>query len=269
MSVTISSINKYEKAAAAYCTEYNTVLAAMTTDPSTTNKGYQNTMVTALVNGGWWARMDQLFIFATEVNTGGEALINWKNPGTLNADNVHATAWTTLEGYGPGDGANDCISTNFIPNTHGSNYTQDDAAVGIYLMVNQQDAGFAFGAYTSDKSTTLIVRSATNTATYLINSGDGEAVSNSVANGLFILSRTASNRSDLYRNGSRTHYNTKLSGGLATNEILLLNRSVVDGFSTNTVAIFFVMDGVINETEATAINTIFETYMDAIGTGVQ
>ena len=91
-----------------YCIEYQAVLAAMTTDPSNDIKDYQNTMVEALVAGGYWARMDQLLITATEVNTGGEALINWINPGTYDADNVDATAWTTLEGY-TGDATADYI----------------------------------------------------------------------------------------------------------------------------------------------------------------
>jgi len=38
--------------------------------------------------------------------------------------------------------------------------------------------------------------------------------------------------------------------------------------SENEVAIFFIMDGV-DDAEAAALNTIFETYMDAIGAGVQ
>ena len=123
-----------------YCTEYQAILSAMTTDPSNDIKDYQNTMVEALIAGGYWARMDQLLITATEVNTGGEALINWINPGTYDADNVDATAWTTLEGY-TGDATAGYISTNLNPGDGGSyNYTLDDGTIGIYLRTDLAEA---------------------------------------------------------------------------------------------------------------------------------
>lgn len=252
-----------------YCIEYQAVLAAMTTDPSNDIKDYQNTMVEALIAGGYWARMDQLLIPATEVNTDGEALINLINPGTYDADNVDATAWTTLEGY-TGDGTADYISTNFNPGDGGSyNYTLDDAAIGIYLRTDLAEGISVCGSYDGTNRISLTPY-ATNDQYYIrVNQPTSGVLMGAAgaATGLHVITRTASDTVSYYRNGGLVETGTYASSAIPNMELYVLRMNGAGFYSAHQFSIYFVMDGV-DSTDVAALNTIFETYMDAIGKGV-
>lgn len=254
-----------------YTTQYQAVLDEMTTDPSTTNRGYQDAMVESLVDDGYWARMDYLSVYATEINSASEALINWITPGTNDGTNVSSTSWTTQEGF-TGDGTADYINTNFNLSTEGSNYTQNDASVGVYLRINEQHAGYAFGARAiSSTEAHFVARNASNNCTGEFNGGSfGPTNFDNTSAGLWIVTRRASNDTEWYRDGiaNVNWVDADASVGVPNADMYVLNRSGSAGYSTNQVAIFFIMDG-CSDAEALAINTIFETYMDAIGTGVQ
>lgn len=253
-----------------YCIEYQAVMAAMTTDPSNDIKDYQNTMVEALIAGGYWARMDQLLITATEINTGGEALINWINPGTYDADNVDATAWTTLEGY-TGDATADYISTNLNPGDGGSyNYTLNDGTIGIYLRTDLAEALSVCGSYDGANRISLSPRWTDNQ--YFIrvnqNTSDNLAGAAGATTGLHVITRTASDAVSYYRNGGLVKTETYASSAIPNMELYVLRMNGAGFWSAHQFSIYFVMDG-IDSTDAAALNTIFETYMDAIGTGVE
>jgi hypothetical protein len=251
---------------AGYCDEYQAVLAEMTTDPLDAVKTAQNTLVEALVDGGYWARMDLFYVFATEVNTASEALINWINPGTFNADNVSATSWTTLEGY-TGDGVADYISTNWIPNTDAINFTLDDATAGVYCRANIAAEDKSVIGNTGSGAGSTMLRPLTGTLTSArINSSGAIGKNNTYSYGLFAITRRADNDIELYRNGASLGTDIDASDGLSSTEMCVLRWSTE--YSTNQVAVVFFMDGISDE-EATAINTIIETYMDAFGKGVQ
>lgn len=253
-----------------YCIEYQAVLAAMTTDPSNDIKDYQNTMVEALIAGGYWARMDQLLIFATEVNTGSEALINWISPGTYDADNVDATAWTTLEGY-TGDGTDDYISTNLNPGDGGSyHYTLDDATIGIYLRTDLTESSSVCGSNDGTNRISLALRYPDNQYFIRVNQNASELLSGiaGATTGLHVITRTASDAVSYYRNGGLVKTDTDASSAIPNMELYVLRMNGASFWSVHQVSIYFVMDG-IDSTDAAAINTIFETYMDALGTGVE
>ena len=252
-----------------YCIEYQAVLAAMTTDPSNDIKDYQNTMVESLIAGGYWARMDQLLIPATEVNTDGEALINWINPGTYDADNVDSTAWTTLEGY-TGDGTADYISTNFNPGDGGSyNYTLNDAAIGLYLRTDLEEDISVCGSYDGTNRISLTPY-ATDDQYYIRVNQPSSGVLVGVAGaatGLHVITRTASDTVSYYRNGELVETETDASSAIPNRELYVLRMNGSGFYSAHQFSIYFVMDGV-DSTDVAALNTIFETYMDAIGRGV-
>lgn len=253
-----------------FCAEYDTVFAAMTTKPSTAIAISQNAMVDSLVQKGYWERMDQLLIPATEVNTGGEALINWINPGTYDADNVDATAWTTLEGY-TGDVTADYISTNFNPGDGGSyNYTLDDAAIGIYLRTDLvEETGSVLGSYGTNRIS-LTPHLEDNQYLIRVNqptSGSLAGIAGATT-GLHVITRTASDAVSYYRNGGLVKTETDASSAIPNMELYVLRMNGVGIGSAHQFSIYFVMDG-IDSTDAAALNTIFETYMDALGTGVE
>ena len=243
----------------------------MTNKPDATNAGYQNTIVQGLVDGGYWTRMDLFYVFAIHNNDANEALINWTDPGTNDADNPTATAWTIWRGY-QGNGSNDYISTNFIPSSEGSNFTLNDCAVGIYLLDNINETNKAiWSANDATNASRLFIAGGGGATSAVLNSALGTSISVNQArsDGFYIVSRNANNSIYIYINGADVAHDTDASAALNTNEFnIFRNPGTGSAFSANEAAIFFVMDSVTEE-EATAINTIIETYMDAIGTGVQ
>lgn len=256
--------------------EYDTVYAAMTTKPSSTIAGYQEDLVYSLDTcdfaGGAsvWDRMDFFYVFSNEVNTASEALINWNDPGTFDADNVSSTAFTAYEGF-TGDGVADYISTNWIPSSDGTNYTLNSASFGIYLRVNVDEANIAIGCSDGTQLISLRPR-AGGTATARVNSSATIAYNTTEARGLWVVTRRGANEVEMYRNGGSVATDTDVSVGLPTKELTILaeydyNDEIIL-FSTNQVSIAFVMNQ-ISDAEATAINTIIETYMDALNKGVQ
>jgi len=260
-------------ASGGYCTEYQTVYDAMTTPPSATNAGYQNAMVSDLVDAGYWARMDLFYVFAQETNTASEALINWIDPGTYDATNQHSTAWTTLEGY-TGDGANDFIDTEYNPNTNSTHFTQNSGTLGIYNRLDiasrqQYDMG------ATDGTNQVSMTSNYSDAAYCrINCSTAITGANTNSTGMYIGTRRSATEIEMYRNGSSilssTSNNSAGIPNTATINILAResNATTRAYYSLNQASIAFVMDAVSDE-EATAINTILETYMDAIGKGIQ
>jgi hypothetical protein len=249
-----------------YSTEYEAVLTAMTTDPSTTNKGYQNTMVEALVDGGYWARMDLFYVFATEVNTASESLINWIDPGTFNASLFNAPAWAAYEGY-TGDGGYNFLESNYNPSSDNTHYALDDAGFGIYLRTNLADPTAVFGA--KQTGTNQIHFSPYNAggSTFRINTDSYTSTNAANTSGFWQGTRTASNVVELYRNGGSVVTDNSTSTAIPNAELYILAHEV-GASSTNQIAIFMLMDA-FDDTEADEINDIIETYMDAIGKGVE
>jgi hypothetical protein len=258
-----------------YATEYQTVYDAMGTKPSAGTATAQNTMVNSLVSGGYWARMDLLYIFATDATTV-EAKINWVTPGTYNLTDPGSTnpTFTSLEGY-TGDGSSDYLSTSYAPYTNYDNIAINSTTLGAYTRTHTTNTGRVIGLYehsSGDKLWELIP----NNYDYLsgtLNSYSGFGYEQSSDIGTAMVTRRGSTESEIYRNGvslgsdATVSTNFPLSGAV----YILAQNNVGTGaeeFYGDQVSIIFVMDA-ISDAEATALNTIFETYMDAIGKGVQ
>lgn len=253
---------------AGYCVDYQDVLTAFGTQPHDTIKTKQNAMVYSLDSAGYWDRMDVFYIFAAhEAST--ESLINWIAPGTCDADNVSATAWTIWEGY-TGDGVADYISTNYNPSVNAVNISIDNFTAGIYLRINKQENPAVFGATSGGSYIYLVPRDVSDGLSGSINSAADIITPSSVnSSGLWLVTRTASNATAVYRNGGAFDSEADVSGVLVNQEITVLKRNGAATFSTNQVSIFFVMNGVVNATEAGKINVIIEKYMDSLGRGVE
>jgi hypothetical protein len=258
--------------------EYDTVYAAFTTKPSEAIAGYQEALVYSLDTmdfaGGAsvWDRLDLFLVFAAHTNGGSEALINWFDPGIFNADDPTTTQWDNLEGY-TGDGTTDYISTNFAPSTDATNYTLNSASVGIYLRTNiSSTTANAFGIADGTARTSLHPRNASDYYLSRINNTSGSnqnAPMGGNSQGLWVITRTASNVTEAYHNGTSIDSDVTDSNALPTAEFFILDcNGISDTFSAHQVSIFFIMNG-ITDAEATAINTVIETYMDAIGKGVE
>lgn len=260
-----------------YYAEFQTVYDAFTTKPHADTATIMEAMVYSLDTmdfaGGAsvWDRMDIFSVYANDDGT--DALINWVNPGTFDADNVSATVFTRWEGF-TGDGVADYISTNWVPSTDASNYAQNSGTMGIYIRDSNVDpnGGHTFGVYSviDPRITLKVMYHDEASSQWAINAtgGTSETTPNASVPGFYMITRRGATDSEYYKNGTSLEADDIASSGLPTSEIHVLKANGSATYGTHQASIFFIMNG-ITDAEATAINTVIETFMDALGKGVE
>ena len=86
----------------------------------------QNRLMMGLKSSGAWAKLDLLYVFATNAIYATAALIEWKS-GVPMVSLVNNPTFTANQGF-TGNGLDAYIDTNFDPTTSGVNYTQNNAS---------------------------------------------------------------------------------------------------------------------------------------------
>ncbi len=107
--------------------------AAMTNKPSQAYSMAANTFIEALVDGGVWAKLDRLFVFAAETNDGGEALLDWIHPTGTGALIVGSPAFTSCVGIKGDQSVNNYINSRYNPISVNANYQQNSASIGAWF----------------------------------------------------------------------------------------------------------------------------------------
>lgn len=247
-----------------FCAEYQLVYNAMVSKPTASIASAQNKMVTDLVSGGLWAKLNVFFVFANETNDNSEALIDWINPTNLSILEGSPT-FISLQGF-TGDGVDDCINTQFVPATDGGAlYLASAANIGIYLRLDQNVNTVAFGTGTN---TYLRPRSSGYANAYLHSTSGTSAISDN-SSGLWVVDRPNADSLRVYHNGLLFDSELKSQNtSLPSSNLYYLSQSSGAGFSTNEVSIGFA-GAYLSSSEIALLNAIVETYMDAIGKGVQ
>ena len=186
--------------------EYQTVydkLVELGDTPPAFVAGNQNTMVKALVDGGLWAKRDQIILPSQYSNNGGGALINCINPGTNDATLVNAPVFTSLEGLVT-DGLTNFINLNYNPTDDGVNFTLNSGCVSFYDRLNNLDNGIAVGSGSAIAGADRVIININ--AAGNLNGGIHDATSAPASvtgdsRGLNAISRTASNLTEVSQNG--------------------------------------------------------------------
>jgi len=247
-------------------TEYQALLDEWTTDPTGDTLTWQNDMIYSLDSAGFWDRLDALFVFANTSNANGEALVDWINPDST-AIEVNNPTFTRWQGY-TGDADEDYINTDRNLSTETDNYVLNSGTLGIYTRIAPTGIQ-TYGGASDGTNETYIHNSTTNKFTRInaITSTSG----NITTSGFIVTTRRGASETELYHNGSSISQETDASSGIVDKDLWLLARNsngTAEYFSSNQISIVILMDGV-TDADVSAINTIFEKYMDHIGTGVQ
>jgi hypothetical protein len=243
-------------------TTYQTIYNAMTTKPTGKYAWGQNDMVKKLVDDGIWAKLDWFWVAATETNDNGEALINWKNPGTDTPTNPTSTAWTALEGF-TGDNSSDYIDTNFNPSTDSTNFSQNSACVGCYVRNNYNENKPAMSC-----STTCSIFPRSSGSIYgRVNSTASATWAVADSTGLTVVCRTSSTNLTAYRDGSSLGNVNNSSTAPSNADFEILSMSALPYYGRYQVAIAFI-GGVLDDTENTNLYNAINAYMTRIGKNV-
>lgn len=250
-----------------YFYRYQDVLDAMTTDPTGDTLTWQEDLIYGLDTCGAADTLDFFYVFATTNNGDGEALINWLNPGTFDADNPTATAWTKRQGY-TGNATDDYISTNYNPYSDGINWEQHDASIGVFTLATNSGSEWEIGGEGSNGYGSQILQYYGGGVMYgCLNRSSGAQTSHTNSIGLYHAVRREGNIVYNYKNGSLLGSDSYTTYGVTNGELYVLaynDNGSATGFSDNTIAIAF-GGGSMSDTQIASVYALINTYLTNIG----
>lgn len=238
-----------------------------TTQPSFLQKViYDKYLFRPLISAGIFTLLDRLWVPACEIEQNGT--ISLVNPSATAITLVNTPTWTQYQGW-DFDGATQYANTNWAPST-GVNYTLNSASIFAYLRENTQssvDIGASNAGSTNNVS--IWARFTDNRFYEACNdTGSASFVSNTNSSGLVSLQRTASNNTNIIRNGVTLSSETDASTGRATVSVYagaLNSNGAAAAFSNRQSSVFGV--GSSGFSHLTLYN-IIQAYMTQLGTNV-
>jgi len=246
-------------------TNYQAIYNAMTTPPSAPIAAQQDILVKALEDATVWSKLDLFYLFAQEVNSDREALINWINPGTKDALLVNTPAFVSLEGF-TGNGTNAYINTAFNPSIDATKYTLNSASIGAYTRLSKSEDTAIMGNFSGGIYVDLFPRLAAGNYIVRIN-GQSSTLSNPIADskGMLIGSRPDSVNINVFKN------KVKATSAIASNSLMNATISILARgttfVSTNQVSMSFIGSDMTQQ-NVNDLTDAFEVYMDSNGKGV-
>ena len=259
---------------ASWESEYKDVYYAIAESgrPALDTADLQNDMVRSLKDSLLtFDRIYLFYVFAQKTAAG--ALINWDDPGTFDLTDPSSTepTFTQYSNY-EGDGSSDYFKTGLIPATHLPESALNSISIAYYELDDDYNTEKCpIGV--EEQSAILKIRpmSGGGLRGYL-NAGGAVIGVVDNASGLSIVTRRGAADTEAYKDGLTVGTGTYGSYRLpSTYDLAVLavnDDGVIDEFSVGKAALIMLLDKLSDE-EARALNTIIETYMDAIGVGVQ
>ena len=254
-----------------FSSQFQAVYDYWTTKPSDAFAAILNKEVEDYVNSGVWDELDVYHDYAIHTNDNGEALVNWKNPGTHDATLVNAPAFVAFEGF-KGDGATQYIDSNYNLSTDSVNYALNSASFGFYCRTNFKAGGvYEMGARAAAGWSLFSVGASAGVGPILrLNDLTSAIAVNANAQGMWVGSRTASNVKKVYLNKNAIINTVDISTTIPAFDSYMLcynNSGVAASFSQNQLSMGFHGAGLIQQ-NIDDLTDIYEVKMDAIGKGV-
>lgn len=246
--------------------ELETYLTGLATPLSTTQVSKLNQFITSLKTGFGITSLSEVFdvIYLLGGETEESSLKN------LVADSFHLTlvnapTWIQFEGYNGANGK--YIDTNFNLATQAVRFTLNSGSYGFYSRTNI-DADISEGGivYGGNRTFCQIRRKLNNASIIDFNQGStGNTKINAITDsrGLFVISRRASNLTDIYRNRDFKVSDNVISSAIPNNTfyILGINQNGVIGLSSSRQISLFFISRLLSPNEIAIVSDTVETYM--------
>jgi hypothetical protein len=247
-----------------------TAFLARTSGLSGTETAAYKAMICGMVTDGTWSKLDVLYVFATNTQT--TALLNLVS--TSYTGTVHGTvSFAADQGY-TGDGSTFYIDSPWQPAT-GPNFTQNGAAYGLYSLTSVAGASsFAMGEDTAffDIDLSLLTGGGLLNAS-ICSTAATLSVANSSTVGQYIVSRTSSSNTAVYKNGSATPFvnsTTDTSHALTAQDLYFFARNDLPGpagFWNGKLSAGWA-GGAMTAAQAANVASRVNAYMTALGINV-
>lgn len=244
------------------CAESSNFIAR-TSGLSDAEKGRYDVLICGLVTDAVFSKLDALYILAAPDST--TAKLNLKS-SSFGLTEVATVTFTANQGYAS-NGATGYLDTSFNASTAGGSYTRDSASMGGCDTAN--NAAYSslavIGADTPATNSSLFLVQNSVVAFLAINSVGRTFPAISTQQGNWIVTRTASNLSTLYRNGSSAGTDANASNPLINLNLYILatndNGTAASFLNTNDKLSYAFIGGGLNGTEAANLTSRIHTFM--------
>lgn len=211
--------------------------------PSAEQQVFQKKLVEELVAQGIWDKLDVFYNFFTDAFSAGSgfAKINWKAPGTFNADGTgHEPAFTINSGF-KGNGTTSYLNTGWIP-SGGVQFALNDCSLILDVSQVIQEVKFHGSSSATEQTCIATLQTATQLSPRLNSAPSGPLITYTLATDNFLhVQRKISSQVVLHQNGVQAGIATLASLARAALSFYLgaLNSSgVAANFSTNNIRCF-------------------------------
>lgn len=234
-------------------------------------------LIQGLINDGIWAKLDGLWIFAAEDHFQADLdLVNLRQGAT---DGSIGATFTADRGYAGADEstADHAWNTNFLPVTHGVNFTLNSAHMSAWIRnsVSNSNGGAMFGNSESSLSSSHLFLPYSGDANVYGRMTDIEATSSgpqgavpATQTGHWVLNRSGASATQLYQSGTlRFSPNGTAASSMSNRAVAVLAILGDSGLAlgvANSIAAFSI-GGSLNSTQVTAFTARLQTYMTAVG----
>jgi hypothetical protein len=247
------------------CSQATTFLARTSGLSGTETTAYTN-LICGMVTDGTWSLIDALYIFATNSTT----TANLNLISTSFGLTQHGTVtFTADQGY-TGDGSTGYFDTGYTPSTAGGALTLNSGSFGLYnLTSSTANTNAVTGGVTDGAGNYLYMQPTTSGSFfYDVNAQNFPSTANTQHQGSWIITRTAVNVTQVYRNGSAFGAaGTGNSNALVTTPIFLLalnNNASPVLYTTDQLSAAYLGAG-LNSTNAGLVSSRINAYMTALG----
>jgi uncharacterized protein (DUF433 family) len=227
--------------------------------PSPTRQDLYSALIDGLVADGVWSSLDVLCVAGADAATSLTNLV--QNP--YGASYFGTPTFTADRGITPA-GIVSYIDSGVNPSTIVGNYSQNSGSIAAWNLGTTQ-ANQALIRSIADVNCELWPKYSTGVSFWMVNNSGGtedSATNSGDSSGFFLATRTASNATALYRNGTSL-------GTSATASVAPENNELLIGYGVNIAVAWqiasWAFGGGLNATKATALYNRVQTYLHAIG----
>lgn len=262
-----SIINRFEK-------EANSLFDRMSVKPTIKRAKICSDLIKDLKGYGIWIKLDALYVLAAHSEQAG--LLNWIS-NSNNATASGSPTFTSDEGF-TFNGSSNYLDTNWNPNSHASNYSMDDACVGVYVRNNVAEDATDIGWYDSASANCRTLIRSRNAGDEIrayihnVTANDVGTITNS--RGLTVINQIDDLTLRVFKNGSKI--GNDISNSTPQPNFSSFTYNFFIGASNNsgsdvahcTKQIGLALIGAALSGKHSDLHTAIEKYMDAIGAGV-
>jgi hypothetical protein len=212
-----------------------------------------------------WDELDIIYLLAGPDKT--LSKINIKDPSKYSLTEVASPTFTQNKGWN-GNGTSSYLKTGWIASSNAIKYLQNDGSFGVYSLTDNAVSANDIGVNNGSVNVAVLnIRTATNTASWAVNSATDSipSIASASSIGFFSALRNNSSNSSFYKNGVLQSTFTKASTSLSSLEWYILARNqgaIANLFSPRTLAFAYVGSSRLDPLK---LYNRINTYLSTIG----